>query len=239
MVSKDHVARLAVGCVNGPYSATLRIWSPSGKSDVYASVRERAGDFKVSLHKTGECYAGLTSQFAKQEAAAVSAIGGSRHQSKWTRVTHSGSHVVTPLQFVLPASELRTWRQTAITDTSISWLDTPALGRSIVVSCVFSGQGLADDQWPGRRNGTHLISSKLLPNGEKFWLLWQDCQTTDIEQSMLVEACQIMKKQTMVRFSTAEDDFPPVPRILIFKEFPRDGLLVVLDAAADPAPHAP
>lgn len=239
MASTDLVARLAVGRVHGPYSATLRIWSPSGKSDVYASVRERAGDFKVSLHETGECNAGLTNQFAAQEADAVTAMGGSRHQSKWTRVMHAGSRVVTPLQFALPASELRTWRQSPVRDKTITWLNPPSLGRSIVVSCLFSGPGLSDDQWPGRRNGTHLVGSKVLPNGEKFWILWQDCQTTAHEQSMLAEARALMKQPGMVRFSRITDASPSAPRVLIFKEFRRDRLLVVLDAAAESAPPAP
>lgn len=239
MIPTDLVARLAVGCADGPYSATLRIWSPSGKSDVYASVRECAGDFKVSLHESGECNAGLTKQFAAQEADAVTAMGGSRHQSNWTRVVHAGSWVVTPLQFALPASELRTWRQSPVRDTTITWLDPPPLGCSIIVSCVFSGRGLSDDQWPGRRNGTHLVGSKLLPNAEKFWLLWQNCPTTAHEQSMLAEARALMRRPGMVRFSRITDDSPPAPRVLIFKEFQRDRLLVVLDAAAESAPPAP
>ena len=238
MASTDLVARLAVGRADGPYSATLRIWSPSGKSDVYASLRERAGDFKVSLHESGACNAGLTKQFAAQEVDAVIAMGGSRHQSKWTRVMHAGSRVVTPLQFALPASELRTWRQSPVRDTAVTWLDPPPLGRSIIVSCVFSGQVLSDDQWPGRRNGTHLVGSKLLSNGEKFWLLWQDCPTTAHEQSMLAEARTLMRQPGMVRFSRITDDSPPAPRVLIFKEFHWDRLLVVLDAAAEPAPPA-
>ena len=160
-----------------------RIWSPSGKSDVYASVRERAGDFKVSLHESGECNAGLTSQFAAQEASAVTAMGGSRHQSRWIRDTHTGSRAVIPLQFAFPASELRTWREAPVQDSGITWIDPPSGGRSIVVSCAFSEQCLLDDKWPGCESGTHLVCWKLLPSGEKFWLLWEDCPTTAREQS--------------------------------------------------------
>jgi hypothetical protein len=233
MALKNLVVRLAVGNAEGPNSATIRIWSPTGKSDVFASVRERAGDFKVSLHESGECNAGLTKQFADKEAGALNAMGGSRHQSKWMRIRHAGLRVVTPLQFVLPASELRTWRQKHAQDTAITWIDPPPLGHSIVVSCVFSGQGLSDDQWPGRTNETHLVDSKLLPNGEKLWIFWQDCPTTTHEQSLLAEARTIMGQRRMVRFSGIADDSPPAPRILIFKEFQRDQLLLVLDAAED------
>lgn len=235
MGAPDLVERLAVGLPDGPYSATLRIWTSPGKSDVYASVRERAGDFKVSLHESGTCNAGLTNQFATKEADAVTAIGGSRHQSTWTRAMHTGSRIVAPLQFAVPASELRTWRERPARDTAIMWLGPPPFGCSVIISCLFSGPVLTDDQWPGRRNGTHLIRSTLLPNGEKFWLLWQECPTSALEHSMLAEARARLGQPGMVRFSTILDDSPPAPRVLIFKELPQDRSLVVLDAAADSA----
>jgi hypothetical protein len=228
----DFVARVAVGHIHGPQSAVFRIWSPSGKSDVYAAVRDIAGKIKISLHETGECNAGLTTQFAGKEVSAVAAMGGSRHQSKWSRHTHVGSWIVTPLQFVIPASELRMWRAKPILSEKVTWLQPPGEGRSVIISCIFSGQSLPDEEWPGRRNGTHLLGTKLLPNGEKFWLIWQDCSSGPIEQGLLFKAQAHMKQQRPVRFSNITDDTPPAPRSLIFNEYPTDGLLVVLDAAA-------
>lgn len=227
----DFIVRVAVGRIQGPQSAVFRFWSPSGKSDVYASVREIAGEIKISLHESGECNAGLTTQFAMQEVTAVAAIGGSRHQSKWTRQMHVGSSVVTPLQFVVPESELRLWRVQPVTG-KVTWLEPPGQGRSIIISCLFSGQSLSDDQWPGRRNGTHLLGTKLLPNGEKFWLIWQDCPTGPIEQKIFSEARSHMKRQRMVCFSNMTTETQPAPRNLIFKEYPADQLLVIVDAAA-------
>jgi hypothetical protein len=228
----DFVARVAVGHIHGLYSAVFRIWSPLGKSDVYASVREIAGEIKISLHETGQCNAGLTKQFSMQKVSAVAAMGGSRHQSQWTRQTHVGSRVVTPLQFVIPASELSTWRVEPVETEKMTWLEPPAQGRSVIISCAFTGQSVADDRWPGHCNGTRFLGTKLLPNGEKFWLVWQDCPTGPVEQMILSEAQAHMKRQRMVRFSSITDDTPPAPRRLIFREFAEDQLLVVLDAAA-------
>ena len=97
--SRQFVVRLAAGAPEGPYSSAFRIWSPAGKSDVYAGVRERSGEMKVSLHADGNCLAGLTSDFAHREPVALAALGGKRHQSKWQRTTHVGSQFVAPLQF--------------------------------------------------------------------------------------------------------------------------------------------
>jgi len=228
----DFVARIAVGYDQIPLSAVFRIWSPKGKSDIYASVRDIAGSIKISLHETGECNAGLTAQFAKNELTAVTSMGGSRHQSRWRRQTHVGASIVTPLQFVVPASEFRRWREEPLNDAKVTWVGPPEQGRSIILSCIFSGQSLHDENWPGRRNGTHLLGTKLLPNGEKFWLIWQDCPTGLIEKSILTEAQIHMERQSPVRFSSVREDTPPAPRHLIFKEFFNDQLLVVLDAAS-------
>ena len=230
----DFITRLAVGRSDGPYSATFRVWIPPHKSDVYASVRERAGDFKVSLHESGICNAGLTRQFASNETDAVDAIGGSRHQSTWTRLRHTDDRVVAPLQFAIPGSELRTWRHRGPDhDATVTWLPTPPVGHSVIISCLFSGPVLSDDQWPGRTHGTHLLRSILLPNGEKFWLLWQDCPTTSLEHSILADARARIKQGGMVRFSHVTVDLPSPPRVLIFKEVPQDNRLIVVDAALD------
>jgi hypothetical protein len=230
--SHQFVVRLAAGTPDGPYSSVLRIWSPAGKSDVYAGVRERSGEMKVSLHADGTCLAGLTSDFALREPEALAALGGKRHQSKWKRTTHAGSQFVTPLQFSLPVSEFRNWRTRSKRDPAITWIPAPAADYSVIVTCGFSGQLLPNEEWPGRKNGTHLIGTKLLPNGEKLWVLWQYCPTSPLELSMLAEARTLLAQPGMVHFTAAANDPVPAPRILIFKDCPAEHLLVILDAAA-------
>lgn len=231
--SNDIDARLAIGSAEGPNSAIFKVWSPRGKSDVYASVRECAGVFKVSLHGTGECKAGLTKQFADTQLEALSAMGGTRHQSEWQRLTHVGSRIVTPLQFVVPASEIRSWREKEVDSAKVTWLPMPAPERSVIISCIFSGQKLPDEEWPGRKNGTVLVGTKHMPNGEKFWLLWQDCPTSQHEPLMLRQGAEVRSQREMVRFSGVPEDAPLGPRLLIFKEFTEDRLLVVMDSAAN------
>lgn len=139
MGAPDLVERLAVGLPDGPYSATFRIWTSPGKSDVYASVRERAGDFKVSLHESGTCNAGLTDQFATKEADAVTAIGESRHQSTWTRAMHTGSRIVAPLQFAVPANFARGENVPPETQRSCGWVPHRSGAQSSSRAC-FLGQ---------------------------------------------------------------------------------------------------
>ena len=225
----DFVARVAVGEPNGLRSAIFRFWSPKGKSDVYAGIRDIAGAIKISLHASGRCFAGLTNHFAEQEPAAIAKIGESRHQSQWTRPTHTGKNIVTPLQFAIPRSELRLWPNGPV-DTSVTWIDPPSPSHSTIVSCVFSGKSLSDMEWPGRKNGTQLAGTKLMPNGEKFWLLWQHCATSHLEREILRGARATVATKKVVPFVQRDRHSKPT-RTMIFKEFPDSGLLVVLDVA--------
>ena len=231
MPNGDFTARLSVGRTDGPSSGVFRIWSPKTKSDVYASMRGIAGQVKISLHESGTCIAGLTTQFAEKEVEAVAAMGGVRHQSKWTRCRHTGKQFVTPLQFIVPESQLRRRPGRTTTNNKVKRIEPPCSGRSVVISCIYSGQCLSNDNWPGRRNQTRLVGTKLLPNGEKFWLIWQDCPTTDLEHEILREAEAHSAKMGMVRFSGHREDTEPPERTLIFKEFFDDRCLVVMDAA--------
>ena len=233
MASSELVIRLAVGYKEGPNSATLRIWSPKGKSDVYASVRERAGDLKVSLHESGKCNAGLTSQFSEKETAAIAAMGGSRHQSEWIRARCTGLQTIIPLQFIFPVSELRRWKQQNVKDNKTTWISPPKDGHSIFVSLAFSGQEIPDHKWSGAGIGTNLVGSKLLPNGEKVWVWWQDRPTTKEILMIFSEARKHRQQREPVLFSTSTGDLSEGPRSLIFKEYKQKGRLVIIDAATD------
>lgn len=225
----DLVVRLVVGSPEA-YSATIRIWSPRGKSDIYAGERGTTGQLKISLHRSGECLAGLTTPFAASEPDAMAALGGQRAQSRWRRLTHVGSRFVVPFQFSFPASELSAWCASPPDDPKLTWLPTPAVGRSILVTCGFSGQTIADDSWPGRDNGVVLLASKLLPNGEKAWVLWQDCETNRLETDALNRARERMATGGLIPFANATSD-SRAPRTFIFVESIPDRHLLVIDSA--------
>ena len=70
-----------------------------------------------------------------------------------------------------------------------------------MISCIFTGNSFAGHEWPGRVSGTLLLGTKLLLNGEKFWVVWQDCPVGPVEQTILSRAEVHMKRQKPVRFS--------------------------------------
>ncbi len=222
-------ARIVVGCSPKPQSAIYRIWSNKGKSDVYASIRDIAGVFKVSLHESGVCQAGFTQKFEIENKEIIDDVGGSRHQSRWCRKTHVGPRIITPLQFCIPANQLKVWEKKKEIPKKTTWIDPPEKEYSIIISCIFSGQVISDDNWPGRVNGTKFIGTKVLPNGEKFWLIWQKCQTSQIEYNILTEAAGHMRREKMIPLSGVDSKNVPTLRMMIFKEFFDLQLLIGFD----------
>ena len=75
-----------------------------GKNDVYVAVRSYAGIFKVSLHESGDCFVGLTTQFAEHNSSALTERGGSRHFDTWKRKTQREDRVEV-LAIVVPQDE--------------------------------------------------------------------------------------------------------------------------------------
>ena len=72
-----------------------------------------------------------------------------------------------------------------------------------------------------------------------FWLIWQDCPTTDQEREILREAEYLAAKTAMVPFSGGNEDPEPPDRTLIFKELFADRCLLVMDAALLGSRNAP
>ena len=139
MTRQGFVRRIGVGNASGLNSPVLRVWTATDKSDVYVSFREIAGSVKISLHESGECHSGLTSAFAANEQDVVLASGGSRHQHEWQRRTHLGSQSTAALHICFPHSEFRAWRDKPVAEKDITWLPLPTEGRSVIVSCIYTG----------------------------------------------------------------------------------------------------
>ena len=239
MTRKGFIRRIAVGSVAGVNSPILRVWATRNKSDVYVSFREIASAVKISLHEGGECHSGLTSEFAADEQDVVLAGGGSRHQHRWKRRTHLGSHSSAVLHICFPHSEFRTWRTKPVTEKNVTWLPSPSEKRSVIVSCIYTGCVRPDDKWPDRDRGAQLLGSEVLPNGEKLWLVWRESATTPIEMHIIQEVRRIMASRSPLKFKQAFPGAPMGPRLTAFGHDPDLEGYIVVDLAAEAEPLTP
>ena len=170
---------------------------------------------------------------ARNDQPFIARLGGSRHQHRWTRRTHLGSQTAAAAHICFPSSELRAWRKNDVASSAIEWLPPPAEGRSVIVHCVFSGSLRDDSRWPGRENGLKFLRSTLLPNGEKFWIVWEDLETTPVERSIIRQTHEKRAAEPMVEFTKPIEAGDGGARAVAFginKEF--EGYFIV-DVALD------
>jgi hypothetical protein len=137
------------------------------------------------------------------------------------------------LHFAFPSSELRVWRNMPARLNDLTWLPAPPDESSVIVSCLFGGQTMTDDMWPGRNRGTRFLGSKLLPNGEKFWLVWKQSPTSPVEKAVLSVLHTQVTRQDSVPFKNPIPGSKAGARITGFSKDPDSETLVVVDAAAD------
>lgn len=230
MAKKDvSVIRFGVGSREGPKSGVWRIWVGKGKSDVYVAVRSYAGIFKVSLHESGDCFVGLTTEFAEHNSSALTERGGSRHFDTWKRKTHSGSQLSIPFRLVFPGSELREVSTEDDQDPLVQWIGPPAQDQSVDMAAVFTGQCYADGDWPLREQGARLVATFRLPNGEVFWLLYLTCPTFSFVAEDIRHTRQEMREPGTVSIGDLDLDSPTAR--LVVPGVDASGVRLFVDAA--------
>lgn len=162
--------RFGVGDPAGLQSGVWRVWTDPGKSDVYVAIRTIAGINKISLHATGACNASLTSQAVKNDPTIAKRFGGSRHLDQWSRPMHTGALLSIPLRVRFLASELRMSIGLEEPKKKVEWFPAPPSDHAVDVVCSFTSQAFESGKWPWRDEGSTLLASAELQNGEAFWL---------------------------------------------------------------------
>jgi len=172
-MSKDSkfTLRFSIGDPNGLQSGEWRIWSESGKSDVYLAIRAIGGIHKISLHASGVCNSSITRQFAEAQSNLVSPETGSRHLDQWVRPVNSGPLLSIPLRLRFPSTELRPGMGSRLKEKEKTWVSPPPSGHTLDVICNFTSQPFPSGQWPWCDDGGSLLGSTDLPNGETLWLV--------------------------------------------------------------------
>ena len=105
---RAEVVRFAVGGADEPRSLVWRVWTTKGKSDLYISGRLQGGDWKVSLHESGDWRFALTREFSQAQGMDERLIF-----EKWERPQPLREGVTPAFEIMVPSSlatALAAWR---------------------------------------------------------------------------------------------------------------------------------
>jgi hypothetical protein len=163
--------RFAVGTCDGPRSAVWRVWRH--QSDVYIGVRVRAGDFKISLHESGECHEAFSSEFlaGHREAFGLSdrlLYPGAKWQRKCRTALESAVYAI-----LIPHFCMRHEPQGDEKVEGVTWYPDPGPGRMSVLCLTCHGTLPESDS----KEGGDGAVSWALPSGETWHLRFSSIAT--------------------------------------------------------------
>jgi hypothetical protein len=197
MGSKDAAFRFSVGDPNGARSFVYRVWAQdaatgrANKSDVYLAVRGLAGQFKISLHESGQWQCSLTKPGADFLRSAGYPLL-SRHLTKWTRPAQTQSDCINAFAVLVPFCELRHFPDPQ-PEGSIKWLPAPEPFLMKVV-CLLLCPGQFE---PGKlklRSGTvpELLWEVMLATGEFLAVVTWEEQMFDVHMQQILQSRRVV-----------------------------------------------
>src|SRR5829696_1026585 len=156
---RSEVVRFAVGGPDEPRSLVWRVWTTKGKSDVYISGRLQGGDWKVSLHESGDWRFALTREFAEARGE------DDRLIAQWDRPQPLYGGVTPAFEIVVPSAELALPRQPLPGNRkkhlkNVTWLEPAPEGfaKQFLVTYTEPGQPVPDTD-------VEILADFALPDG--------------------------------------------------------------------------
>jgi len=165
--------RFAVRADDGRRSGIWKVWSPRNASDVYISCREMKGDFKVSLHKSGDFEAGFSHEYEKQ-LREYGVWTDSRHMEKW-KVERPVKQSVLAIRILIPGTELRGLTGAQQAKKPVQWIPAPPEDYTTSVEIFLANARLKFTE-AGRPG---ILTRWELPSGEAAWIGHRVAPTPD------------------------------------------------------------
>jgi hypothetical protein len=146
---------------------------------VYVAVRQLSGEFKVSLHASGDWrYAFTQERLAKSRAPLLAEFGG-RVIDRWSRPPWEPPGQVRALSIVVPTSDLRRPPRSEPLDPKVDWIIAPSRGLIVRFDLFIGAPHLTFPDWPGTSSdGTQVIEPIRCPDGRTAWIFVEMHQPT-------------------------------------------------------------
>lgn len=219
-----NAARFACGGCAAPRSATWKVWT-SDSGDVYLACRELNGVFKASLHQSGQCIAGFTTEYFERRLNRA-AWPGSRHMEQWT-LKRPADEPELALRILTPDSELRPGIDDARHLRGVRWIPAPPARHTLCIEILLCASSRRIED-----TASTLLDSWSLPTGESIVIRWRIERTPPD----IVATIHNSRRQSGVKLDQGRDLLPgdPTARILLLGMNKR-GFVSILDAAASPS----
>ncbi len=184
------------------------------------------GEFKVSLHKSGNFKAGFTEEYERKHLKPHGAWQQSRHLEEW-HVVRPVSQPVLACRFLFPESELRHVTERQSVESSVSWLPAPPIEHTVCVQIVLAP---AHSDFNSESPRSNILKTWALANSETIWI---GIITEATPQSVKDDITEFRKMESRKLDGRSSWKSHPEARLLVFG--PNEGgWTSIIDAAFSP-----
>jgi len=167
----EQVVRFGISDGSGHRAATWKLWTPSGKSDVYLTSRELRGTLKASLHQSGSWHVTYSQKAFENDVQGPVPTQHDRFLEKWPRPKPISPGVTLAFRIVTPFSAVTS--PISQVDQKVTWIPNCPLSHATEIDILIVSASTSIIGWPGKNNmGTKLIGSYNLTNGEVIWAVY-------------------------------------------------------------------
>lgn len=163
--------RFGVRALSGHRASTWKVWSANApKHDVYLACREMKGEFKASMHQSGNWHISFSKSLHADGFADASERPDSRFFDTWPRPPEIGPGITLAFRVVVP------WFSATIEvkeeEVDVVWVAPAGKGYAIEFAILITSPTCVVSGWPAKRSmKSELVGSFSLATGETVWVV--------------------------------------------------------------------
>jgi len=211
--------RFGVGSVQPPRrAASWKIWTPSGKQDVYIASRDIGGAVKLSLHASDQWHFAYNNTFFAEKVPETLRDDRGRFIETWGKPEPIAPGLTLAVRIVTPWSAMS---EEAPDSAKLALIEPPGEGRAVEVDIFVVERGVKVSGWPGKNGmGTRNVGSYEVADGSRIWAVSWDIESPDFSQ--------LDEKQGHLFSGVSKSDIATDLRALVFADNP-DGSKTLYD----------
>jgi len=163
-------------------ATTWKLWTPSGKSDVYLACRPLGGKLKASLHQSGCWQVAYSQEFFQENVEGHISSQQDRFLERWPRPRLIAPGVTLAFRIVTPYSAVTI--PISDSDKNITWLPNCPPQRATEIDVFIVSSMTPVSGWPGKNKmKTNPVGSYRLANGESVWVVYWVVDMPDLSSA--------------------------------------------------------
>ena len=175
----EKIIRFGISDNLGHKGETWRLWSPTGKDDIYLACRALGGSLKASMHESGAYHIAYTKQAYVELIEGLVPTEKNRFIDKWVQPKPISPGVTLTFRIVTPYSAVTL--KITNDDGNVTWIKNCEAPNAIEIDIFIISSGTLVTGWLGKNSkSTKLIGNFQLENGNSVYAVYWTIPMPDL-----------------------------------------------------------